>query len=185
MNDYKTRITQKLLKKFSQNTIDIDEYEDMLSKINNIGDSDELALIEKEIEQDEINRRIMSLEENDQNHVSIFSYRSTSVRPLDSDAGKYSSILGATRINIDERDLHGKRTIINVNSILGLTEIFVPKNIKIINKVKPFLSGVFIRDEDYFNERGTSSVNNNDDTNAHELYIFGSAVLGNVTIVRT
>jgi hypothetical protein len=65
------------------------------------------------------------------------------------------------------------RTVINVNSIFGLTEIIISENIKIVNKTEPIFSGIF-----------APSEINKENEQLPELYIIGKAIFGNITIKR-
>jgi hypothetical protein len=60
-------------------------------------------------------------------HLSMFSWRTAHIKPQNGDGGKYISLFGANRITVD--NLPGGRTILNVNSIFGLTEIVVSKGV--------------------------------------------------------
>jgi len=70
-------------------------------------------------------------------------------------------------------DMPKGKTVLHVDSIFGLTEILIPKNVRVINRAAPIMSGIFYTDE---TER---------EDDAPELYITGTAVFGNITIIRT
>jgi hypothetical protein len=132
------------------------------------------------------NIQTLAAEDGKQKHLSVFSWRSSTVKPIHGNAGTYISVLGANRITISEHDLPKGKTVLTVHSILGLTEIYVPKNVKIINKTTPFLAGVFARETSLQEAPGETGVNGiGDDTGTPELYILGRAILGNITIIRT
>jgi hypothetical protein len=102
-------------------------------------------------------------------HLSMFSYRTTTVEPINGNGGKFISLFGANRIIVD--NLPKGMTVINVNSVFGLTEIIVSKNIKITNKAVPVFSGIFSPNE----------INSKNEE-LPELYITGKAIFGNITV---
>jgi predicted membrane protein len=167
IDDEKEQITKALSEQYAQNSISLDEYERLIESVQKIGTARELR-----------NIQTLAAEDGKQKHLSVFSWRSSTVKPIQGNAGTYMSVLGATRITINEHDLPRGKTVLTVHSILGLTEIHVPKSIKVINKTTPFLAGVFAPDE-------TGENGMRDDTEAPELYILGRAILGNITIIRT
>jgi hypothetical protein len=100
----------------------------------------------------------------------MFSWRSSNVKPVNGNGGTFMSLFGANRIIVDS--LPKGRTVINVNSIFGLIEIIVAKNIRIVNKTTPVFSGIF----------QSKMKEENFDDESPELYITGKAVFGNITI---
>jgi hypothetical protein len=174
IEEEKDKLTNTLSDQYSQNIINMEEYERMLEYINKIETTKEVSIIEKIIQENVAsnnNELIIPPNNITEKHVAVFSWRSSNVKPVNNDGGKFISIFGTNRIIID--NLPRGKTIINVNSIFGLTEIIVSKNIRIINKIAPIFSGVFAPNEI-----------NREDEELPELYIMGQAVFGNVTIIR-
>jgi hypothetical protein len=178
MEEEKDKLTQKLSDQYSRNIIDMEEYERILEYINKIETGKEVSIIQK-IVQENVNDNALTITGNDEiimpktneKHLSMFSWRTSNVRPLNGNGGKYVSVFGANQIIVDK--LPRGRTVINVSSIFGLTEIIVSKNIRIINKAAPIFSGIFSPQE----------INQGDE-DLPELYIVGKAVFGNITIKR-
>jgi hypothetical protein len=179
IDEEKERLTVKLSEQYSKNDINIEEYERILEYINKVETNKEINIIEKIIHENEAknndlatiqnNKEIM--QKNDDTHLSMFSWRTSNIKSINGNGGKYVSLFGTNRICIDSL-LMGK-TVIEVNSIFGLTEIFIPENIKIINKAVPIFGGIFIQDE--INKEGEEMP---------ELHIVGTAIFGNITIKR-
>jgi hypothetical protein len=167
IDDEKEQITRALSEQYAKNSISLEEYERLVESVQKISTARELR-----------NIQTLAAEDGKQKHLSLFSWRSSTIKPVHGNAGTYVSVLGANRISINEHDLPKGRTVLTVHSILGLTEIYVPKSIKVINKATPFLAGVFTP-----NDTGERGIR--DDSEASELYILGRAILGNITIIRT
>ena len=167
IDDEKEQITRALSEQYAQNSISLEEYERLIESVQKISTALELRNIQN-----------IAAEDGKEKHLSVFSWRSATINPIHGNAGTYASVLGATRITINEHDLPRGKTVLSVHSILGLTEIHVPKSIKIINKTTPFLAVVFAP-----NDTGERGIQN--DAEAPELYILGRAILGNITIIRT
>jgi hypothetical protein len=178
----KDRLSQKLSEQYSQNVITIEEYERLLEYINKIETGKEISIIEKIIERiiQEDSTRSNELAQNNEitipktreKHLSMFAWRTANIKPVNGNAGKFTSVFGANRIIIDI--LPVGRTVLNVNAIFGLVEIVVPKNIKITNKAAPMFAGIFTPNE--INKR---------DKDLPELYIIGKAIFGNITVKTT
>ncbi|MDR2793031.1 MAG: hypothetical protein LBB61_05120 [Treponema sp.] len=174
VDEEKDKLTRKLSEQYSQNIINIDEYERMLEYINKIETGREVSVIRKIIEENTIEHTLTEGESNQitipkVNEISMFSWRTSNLKPVNGNGGKYVSVFGANRVIVD--DLPKGRTIINVSSIFGLIEIVVSKNVKIINKTVPVFSGIFTPNEIH-----------KEDEDLPELYITGKAVFGNITV---
>lgn len=177
MDEEKEKLTKKLSEQYSQNIINIDEYERMLDYINKIETGKEIRVIEKIINENNAECGILTKPESNEltaskeggKYLSMFSWRTSNVKSVNGNGGEYISLFGTNRIIAD--NLPKGRTIINVSSIFGLTEIIVSKNIKIINKTTPIFSGIFALGEI-----------NKEDEDLPELYIAGQAIFGNITI---
>ena len=174
LDEKKEELFNKLSDQYSKNIINIEEYERIVEYVNKIETNSELNIIEKII--DENNQRnneesMIPHNKNYEKHPAVFSWKSTNLKSYNGNGGKYLSLFGTNRIIID--NLPKGKTVINVDSIFGLTEIVLPKNIRIINNIVPVFSGIFIPNETNENEGETS-----------ELYITGKAVFGNITIIR-
>jgi hypothetical protein len=177
IDEEKNKLTQKLSEQYSQDIINMEEYERILEYINRIETKKEITIIEKIIQENDVNNNALTvtqnseilIPENKEKHLSMFSWRTSNVKPLNGNGGKYISLFGTNRILVD--NLPKGRTVLQVNSIFGLTEIVVSKHIKIINRIVPLFSGIFAPNE--INKEGEELP---------ELYILGKAIFGNVTI---
>lgn len=178
MDEEKDRLTKKLSEQYAHNAITMEEYERILEYINRVETGKEIAIIEKIIRETAAenhapaviqNRDIMA-PNSAENHVSVFSWRTTNVRPVNGYGGKFVSLFGTNRIIVD--NLPKGRTVLNVHSVFGLTEILVSKNIRICNKTVPVFSGIF----------APAAETNRTEEDLPELYITGRALFGNITI---
>jgi hypothetical protein len=172
-SEEKERLTVKLSEQYSKNIIDIEEYERIIEYVNKIETTAEVNIIEKVIDENNLKNsgELAMPRNNNEKHLAIFSWRSTNLKSHNGNGGKYLSLFGTNRIIID--NLPKGKTVINVDSIFGLTEIVLSKNVKIINETTPVFSGIFIPDE--INE-GNGEM--------PELHITGKVVFGNITIIR-
>lgn len=174
LDEEKSALTNTLSEQYSQNIISMEEYERMIEYINKIETLREIKIIEKIIQENNIknDNGLTAVQDNDTGeHLALFSWRTSNIKPYNGNGGKFTSLFGTNRIIVDK--LPRGRTIINVNSIFGLTEIIVSKDIKIINKTVPVFSGIFTSDEI-----------NKEPEELPELYITGKAIFGNITIIR-
>jgi hypothetical protein len=177
LDEEKEALIKTLSEKYSLNIITMEEYERILEYINNIETRKEVNIIEKIIAEYVVNTsELAPAQKNEaspsgpkEKHLSMFSWRSTTIKPLNGDAGKFTCCFGADRIILE--DLPKGRTVLHVNTIFGLTEIIAGRGIKIINKTIPVFSGVF-----------TPGETNGAAEESPELYITGKAVFGNITI---
>jgi hypothetical protein len=171
IDEEKDKLTQKLSEQYSQNILNMEEYERILEYINKVETGKEISIIEKIIQENNVNNNEITIPKAKEKHLSIFSWRTSNVESINGNGGKYLSLFGANQIIVDK--LPKGRTVINVSSIFGLTEIIVPNNIKITNKAAPIFSGIFSPYEI-----------NKEDEELPELYIMGKAIFGNITIKR-
>jgi hypothetical protein len=179
INEEKDKLAKKLSEQYSQNIINMEEYERILEYINKIETGKEISIIKKIIQENDVNNDELTISKNNEivipktneKHLSMFSWRTSNVNPSHGNGGKYISVFGTNQIIVD--NLPKGRTVINVSSIFGLTEIIVSNNIKIINKTVPIFSGIFSPYEI-----------NKEDEELPELYIVGKAVFGNITIKK-
>jgi len=174
LNEEKDKLFDKLSEQYSKNIINIEEYERIVEYVNKIETNSEVNIIEKIIDENNIRNKdelIIPHNNNYEKHLAVFSWKSSNVKSYNGNGGKYLSLFGTNRIIID--NLPKGKTVINVNSIFGLTEIVIPKSIKIINNIAPVFSGIFMPDE-----------TNEKEGEISELYITGKAVFGNITIIR-
>jgi hypothetical protein len=179
IDEERGKLIKKLSEHYSQNIISMEEYERILEYINKIETKREINFIEKIIQENNVNNNELTIVQNDEiltsktkeKHLSVFSWRTTNIKSQNGNGGKYISLFGANRIIVDA--LPRGKTVLNVNSIFGLTEIVVSKNtnIKIINKAIPIFSGIFTPDEI-----------NRDDGELPELYITGKVIFGNISV---
>ncbi|MDR0637767.1 MAG: hypothetical protein LBG27_02500 [Spirochaetaceae bacterium] len=141
IDEEKDRLAKNLSEQYSQNVISLEEYERILEYLNKIETKKEIYVIERIIhENNGINKNELEAIQNNEimtpksreKHLTIFSWRSLNIKAVNGNGGKYTSLFGTNRIMVD--NLPDGKLVLNLNSIFGLTEIIVPKNIKIINK---------------------------------------------------
>ena len=176
-DDEKEKLVKMLSEKYSQNIISMEEYERILEYINKIETKKEINIIEKIILENVVNenesaiipRNEVTTFETKEKHFSIFSWKTTNIKPINGNGGKFTSCFGVNRIILE--NLPKGRTVLNVNSIFGLTEIIITQDIKIINKSIPIFSGIF-----------TPNEINGSDEELPELCIIGKAIFGNITV---
>jgi hypothetical protein len=176
-DDEKEKLIKMLSEKYSQNIITMEEYERILEYINKIETKKEISIIEKVILENVVNenelatitRNEATTSETKEKHLSIFSWRTTNIKPINGNGGKFTSCFGANRIILE--NLPKGRTVLNVNSIFGLTEVIITQDIKIINKAIPIFSGIF-----------TPNKINGSDQELPELCIIGKSIFGNITV---
>jgi hypothetical protein len=177
IDEEKNKLALELSEQYSRSMINMEEYERILEYINKIETGREIAILQKIIRENNANNELtiaaveVTIPKTNEKHLSMFSWRTTNIRPLNSYGGSFFSIFGTNQIIVDK--LPKGRTVINVNSIFGLTEIIVPNNIRITNKIAPIFSGIF-----------APYITNKDDEELPELYIVGRAVFGNITIKK-
>jgi hypothetical protein len=165
----KEKLIRELSDQYSRSIISLEEYEGMIDSVNKIDSVRKLRAVQKMA----LNNGGLSLpEDNSQEHVTVFSWRSATPDPVNGNAGRYTCVFGTNQIKV--KDLPKGKTFLHVDTIFGLTELFVSKKVKVINNVIPIMSGIF-----------ASNTAENTDGNSPELHITGKAVFGNVTIIRT
>jgi hypothetical protein len=179
MDEEKERLTVKLSEQYSRNDINMEEYERILDYINKIETNKEINIIDKIIHENEVKNNDLAtvqnnkvfMQKNDDEHLSMFSWRTSNLKSVNGNGGKYVSLFGTNRICVD--NLPKGKTVLDVNAIFGLAEILVSENIRIINKAVPVFGGVFMPDD--INYEGEE---------APELHIAGTAIFGNITVKR-
>ncbi|MDR0444131.1 MAG: hypothetical protein LBH44_12075 [Treponema sp.] len=163
----KEKLTEALSDQYSRSVISLDEYEQMIDKVNKIDSEKELRAFQK---QTGINNDLTLPAGKGEEIIAIFSWRSTDVKPVNGNAGNFVCVFGTNQIKVS--DLPKGKTVMNVESIFGLTEIYVSKKIRVITKATPVMGGIFAPVE-------------TEDADTPELHITGTAVFGNITIIRT
>lgn len=180
LNEEKDKLAEKLAEQFSQNIIDMEEYERILEYINKIETKKEVNIIEKIMKENNIegkrltadkNNDIITPEENEK-HLTVFSETSSYIKSLNGNGGEHSCYFGENKIIVE--NLPKGRTLLNVKSVFGETKIIIAENIKIINRIIPV-----------FSEIAEPAVKTDgDDDDLPELYITGKAIFGEVKIKR-
>jgi hypothetical protein len=141
----------------------------MIEQVNNIESIKDLQAVQTAVG---VNSDVALYDEPAQKQTNIFSWRSADIKPVNGNAGDFLNVFGTTQITIKE--LPAGKTVLNVQAIFGLIEIYVPKNVRIVNHVIPVMSGIY-----------SPKAAPDDETGAvPELHITGNAVFGNITIVR-
>jgi hypothetical protein len=176
--DEKEKLIKTLSEKYSQNLINMEEYERIVEYTNKIETRKEIDIVEKIIAENisagneltaTAGRDEIIIPRASEKHLSMFSWKATNIKPVNGNGGKFTSFFGANRVILE--NLPKGRTILNVNSIFGLTEIIITQDVRIINKVVPFFSGIF-----------TPNEIKSEDEGLPELYIIGKAIFGNITV---
>ncbi|MDR0388271.1 MAG: hypothetical protein LBH57_09580 [Treponema sp.] len=173
----KENLVKMLSEKYAQNIITMEEYERILEYINKIETEKEISIIEKIIletvvtagKSAAVKRNEVTQHETKEKHLSMFSWRTTTLNPINGNGGKFTCCFGANRIILE--NLPKGKTLLNVNSIFGLTEIIIGQDVRITNKAVPIFSGIFIPNE----------INGSDEE-LPELCIIGKAIFGNITV---
>jgi hypothetical protein len=155
----------------------MEEYERILDYINKIETKKEINIIGKVIQENnnednkltEVQSSESIIPKPKEKNLSLFSWRTITLKPISGSGGRFTSLFGVNRIIVD--NLPKGRTIIKVNSIFGLTEIILSQKVKIINKTIPIFAGIFAPNE--IIKVGEELP---------ELYIAGRAVFGNITV---
>lgn len=175
INTEKEKLTDTLSDQYSKNIISLEEYEKMLGLVNNIETARDLTVTQKAVSaySDLMTPSNNYVESKSQEHKTVFSWRSTTIKSMNGNAGKFTCVFGTNQIIIN--DLPKGKTVLNVEAVFGLIEIMVPKKVKVIIDVVPVFSGIFIPPE-------TDQSTEYEDR--PELHITGKAVFGNITIMR-
>lgn len=176
IDEERDKLTKKLSEQYSQNLITIDEYERILEYVVKVETKREISIIEKIVHENNANKDVPAARDNEivtpkarGKHLSMFSWRTSNLEPVNGNGGEYTSLFGAHRIIVDS--LPKGKTVLNINSIFGLTEIVVSGKIKIVNKITPVFSGIFLPNK-----------TNGEAEELPELHIAGKAVFGNITV---
>jgi hypothetical protein len=177
IHDERDKLTKKLSEQYSQNRITMDEYERILEYIHKVETRREITIIEKIIrennaddhaEPEDGNYKIAASKSTG-THLSMFSWRTSNLKPMNGDGGNYISLFGANRILVD--NLPKGTTVLKVNSLFGLTEIVISQKVKIRNNTVSVFSGVFSPVEA-----------GREGEELPELCIAGKVLFGNITI---
>jgi hypothetical protein len=178
LEEEKTALTEKLSEQYSHNVIDMGEYERLLEYVNKIETVKELNLLKKIIDDNSEVVMENSPEEKIEipqhsggwKSLALFSNRTSEITPRKGYGGSFESIFGMNRVIAD--NLPAGRTLINVSSIFGHTEIVVPKNVRVVSDIESIFGNVHIPNK-INRQTGCSS----------ELYITGSIIFGNVSVI--
>jgi hypothetical protein len=179
LNEEKDKLAEKLAEQFSQNIIDMEEYERILEYINKIETKREINIIEKIMKENIIEEKQSSLDKNgvipaqekNKTHLTVFSATTSYINPLDGNGGEYNCYFGENKIVVN--NLPKGKTLLNIKSIFGETKIIIAENIKITNKIIPIFSEIV----------DTAVKRNGDDDELPELYIIGKVIFGEIKII--
>ena len=187
----KEALTSELSDQYAKSLISLDEFENMVDQVNKVDSLKQLDAVKKTIcENTSLVTNSLgtnSLAANSpppgnlpagkvkkRNYETVFSSRSITAESINGHAGNFSCVFGANKIKV--KDLPAGKTVLKLEAVFASTEIFVPKNVKIVNNVTAVFAGVFMpSNEDPFSEPAS----------LRELHIKGDAVFANVTIKRT
>ena len=186
VEERKEKAIENLSDSFAKNKLPLEEYERLVEYINKIESERELMVIEKIVAEydagssgnESLKKSVYDEEDEPQNYSSpnqsgnltVLSSRTFS-GPLESGA-QFVSILGSEHIKVRKADLHKKKTVLNVVSILGESVIFVESGIRVSNRAIPILGGCWTEQK----------VDKLASDGEPELVISGAALLGNITI---
>ena len=179
-DDEKNRLTEKLSEYYAGNIINIEEYERLIEYINKIETKKEIAAVENIIQgynsnyviETPVKKEVLPEKKYKSNeNKAVFSWRTSNVEPLNGKCGKFVNIFGTNRIIIG--NLPPGRTILNIETVFGMTEIVISHNVRIINKAQTVFSGVFFPEE-----------SGGEDDDVPELLIEGKLVFGNLSVIR-
>ena len=170
IDEEKDKLMRILSEEYSKNVMTIEEYEHILEYINKIETEKELIVIKKIIQEHSEGKDNLEILSYD-SRKNIFSHKSSYVKSINGSGGKYTNVFGSDRIIVE--NLPKGKTLLHIECIFGLTEIMVPKHIKITSQISPVFSGIFVPPNEI-----------NKSENTPELYLVGRAVFGNITIQR-
>jgi hypothetical protein len=185
-DEEKSRLTEKSSDLYSAGIINIEEYERLIEYINKIETKKEIAIIDGFVqgynsnnvnhapvrEDASDNRGVPAKNKNaNKEHTAVFSWKTTTLEPLNGRGGKFVSIFGANRIIVD--NLPPGKTVIKTETVFGLIEIIVSRNIRVTNKAEAVFAGVFGADEA-----------NCGAPDLPELVIKGDVVFGSLAVTR-
>ena len=193
----KEALTNELSDQYAKSLISLDEFESMIDQVNKVESLKQLNAVKKAVcentglmlsEDYKKEAKNPSLVTNSlatsslapgkvkkRSYETVFSRSSVVAEAINGHAGNFSCVFGTNQIKVN--NLPMGKTVLKVETVFGLTEIFVSKKIKIVNKVTPIFAGVFMpadeeKDDNYVPEGWP------------ELHIKGEAVFGNITIKR-
>jgi len=172
ITEEKEKLTQALTEQYSKSVISLDDYESMIERVTKADSLQELRIVQKQLGE---NCELTPYEDNDnaREQKTVFSWRNVTAKSINGNAGNFSNVFGTTQIRIN--DLPAGNTTIKLKVVFGLIEIFIPKNVKIENKVNSVFSGIYAPNNDERDDADGKSV----------LNITGESVFGNITIIRT
>jgi PHD/YefM family antitoxin component YafN of YafNO toxin-antitoxin module len=163
----KEKLVNILSDQYSRSIISLSDYESMIEQVNKIESARDLLAVQKIVG----DSGDVSLYD-ELKHMTVFSERNVDVKPVNGRLGDFVSVFGETRVRV--RDIPPGRTVLNAQAVFGSIEIFVPKNVRIINHVVPVMGGTFAPN-DWQEDEGSYQP---------ELHIYGAAVFGSITITR-
>ena len=176
----KDRLTEKSSELYSTSIITVDEYERLIEYINKVETKKEISVIDNIIRgcagsaheaPEPVYRETSVFKRHDKyEHTAVFSSQTSYLEPINGKGGKFISIFGTNKIIVD--NLPPGRTVVKIESIFGMTEIVVSRNIRVTIKADTVFSGVFTPNESY------------KDPAMPELLIKGEVIFGNLTITR-
>ena len=183
VEERKDKAIETLSDTYAKNKLPLEEYERLVEYINKIESERELVVVEKivaeyneseapgeKVYEDYSEDNYPQQWHNQGGNFTVLSSRVVS-GPIAS-GSQYTSILGSQEIKVRKGDLAGRRTSVNVVSILGSTVIYVEPGVRVVNNVLPVL--------------GSSEVNQKvfkfANPGGPELVITGTALLGDISV---
>jgi len=174
----KEKLINILSEQYSKSVINLSDYESIVDRVNKVDSLKALRIVQKDVAETcelKLDYNENNYNDNNQKNVteyaSIFSWRNITAKSINGNAGKFKSVFGGTQVKIDS--LPSGITVINTEAVFGTIEIFVPKNVRVVNEVTPVFGSVI------------ASNTVEQDNNFSELHITGKAVFGSIIVVRT
>jgi hypothetical protein len=178
LDEEKGKLTEKLAEQFSQNIMDMEEYERILEYINKIETKREISIIEKIMTENHAGENHAVVDKSDapapekfKKHVTVFSTTTSYIDEPDENGGEHDCYFGENKIIAN--NLPKGKTVLNIKTIFGETKIIIEENIKITNKIIPLFSEI----------TDTALKTNADDDDLPELYITGKVIFGDIKII--
>jgi predicted membrane protein len=175
IEEEKNILTEELSTQYSQNNISLGEYERLIEYVNKVETNKELSIIRKIVEENcpiDDNDKDFITEENNNYHYTILSYQKIYGPRINESGGNIITILGNSKIIITEDDFLGKEIYLNINMLLGETEIYTPENTEIINRAISLLGNISI----------DKRIRCNKDEKKNKLIVAGTIILGDLSI---
>ncbi|MCL1993418.1 MAG: cell wall-active antibiotics response protein [Spirochaetes bacterium] len=170
--DEKEAVSADLSDQYAKGLLGMEDFERLLGDVSKAGSVKELGCVKKAVYSNLALGRVPAAGKGKKRrYETFFSSRTITAESANGHAGCFSCVFGANRIFII--DLPPGRTILEVETVFGFTEVFVAKNIKIENEASAIFGSV---STDGAHAGGLAGEGQS------ELHIKGDAVFGNITV---